>query len=77
MPGPRRTLLWLAAMGLAASVSVWIGLRVGRPAYYSDGAEAASAFELADAGMLRFDPPENGSLTVKYPIVFSNDGGQG
>ena len=26
---------------------------------------------------LRFDPPEKGSLTVKYPIVFSNDGGQG
>ena len=47
-----------AAAGLIASASGWLGLRLGRPLYYSDGNQEVSALELVDAGMLRWSQPE-------------------
>ena len=58
MKGVRRVLILCSAAGLIASVSAWVGLKIGRPLYYSDGDRELSAFDLRDSGMLRWSAPE-------------------
>ncbi|MCA8966630.1 MAG: PD40 domain-containing protein, partial [Planctomycetes bacterium] len=56
--GTRRWLLRLAWAGLIASLSLWLGLWLGRPLYYTDGVQQLRADELQADGMLRWSPPE-------------------
>ncbi|MCB9878639.1 MAG: hypothetical protein H6835_13660 [Planctomycetes bacterium] len=51
-------LMWTAWTVLAVSVAMWLGLKLGRPLYYSDGAGQVGADALVDAGMLRWAAPE-------------------
>jgi hypothetical protein len=46
---------WVA---LLVAGSTLVGLRVGRPVYYTDGARELSAQQLAGAGMLRWGTPD-------------------
>ncbi|MCA8957043.1 MAG: PD40 domain-containing protein, partial [Planctomycetes bacterium] len=66
--GRARTLLvMLAAFGLVAAVALWVGIKIGRPVYYSDGAAPVSATELTHASMLRFGQPER-ELSIPGPV---------
>ena len=56
--GSRRWLLRLSWAGLIASLSLWLGLCLGRPLYYTDGVEPLRADELQNEGMLRWSAPE-------------------
>ena len=60
MSKARRILAGLAALGVVACASALVSLRSARPLYYSDGTNAASAFDLSDASMLRFGTPTPG-----------------
>jgi Squalene-hopene cyclase C-terminal domain/WD40-like Beta Propeller Repeat len=54
----RKHAILIAAAGFVASTSALIGLRIGRPVYYSDGNRAFAASELRHAGMLRWGAPQ-------------------
>lgn len=54
----RRGLMWIAWTILCLCVAMLIGLKVGRPLYYSDGSAQVAGSELAGAGMLRWPTPE-------------------
>ncbi len=56
--GTRRWLLRCSWAGLIASLSLWLGLWLGRPLYYTDGAQQLRADDLLFDGMLRWSPPE-------------------
>lgn len=56
--GSRRWLLRLSWAGLIASLSLWLGLWLGRPLYYTDGQQQLRADELQHDGMLRWPAPE-------------------
>lgn len=54
----RKHCILIAAVGWIASTSALIGLRIGRPVYYSDGNQTFAAHQLLHAGMLRWGPLE-------------------
>jgi hypothetical protein len=56
---PKRKILILTAVvaGVAA-LSAWIGIKIGRPLYYSDGQKAVAASDIQESGMLRWTRPE-------------------
>jgi hypothetical protein len=56
--GTRRWAIRLAWAGLLVAVSLLIGLRLGRPLYYTDGAQQVAASELVAGGMVRWNTPE-------------------
>lgn len=56
--GPRRWLMRSAWTALCISVSLLLGLRLGRPLYYTDGHSEVPACSLRAAGMLRWNTPE-------------------
>src|SRR5688572_23397146 len=47
-----------AAAGLLIAVSALVGMRLGRPLYYTDGAGVIAGHSLAAAGMVRWTTPE-------------------
>ncbi|MCA8947995.1 MAG: hypothetical protein KDE27_00740, partial [Planctomycetes bacterium] len=54
----RRWLIRLAWAGLLVTGAMLVGIRVGRPVYYTDGARELAGRELAAAGMLLWQTPE-------------------
>ncbi len=56
--GTRRWLQRIAWAGFLVSLSLWLGLCLGRPLYYTDGSRQFRADALADDGMLRWASPE-------------------
>ncbi len=54
----RRVAIRIAWAALIAAVAMLVGLRVGRPLYYTDGQRPFSATELAASGMVRWSSPE-------------------
>ncbi len=48
----------LAAMGLVGSAGFWVGLKIGRPVYYSDGNVEVTAADLRNSGMVRWSSPQ-------------------
>jgi hypothetical protein len=56
--GTRRWLMRLAFGVLLVASSLLLGLRLGRPLYYSDGAQQYDGAELAHAGMLQWRAPQ-------------------
>ncbi|MGB3965397.1 MAG: hypothetical protein WBO45_01610, partial [Planctomycetota bacterium] len=56
--GPRRWLMRLAWSLFLVAGAMLIGLRSGRPLYYTDGARELPARELANAGMFTWGSPE-------------------
>jgi hypothetical protein len=48
----------LAAMGLVGSAGLWVGLKIGRPVYYSDGNVEVTAADLRNSGMVRWSSPQ-------------------
>ncbi len=57
--GPRRWLMRLAWGGLLVAASLLVGLRIGRPVYYTDGQRERSGADLATSGMLEWGTPES------------------
>ena len=58
MKRTRKTLMLLAAMGLVGSAGFWVGLKIGRPVYYSDGNVEVTAADLRNSGMVRWSSPQ-------------------
>lgn len=54
----RRWAIRLAWAGLLVAVALLVGLRLGRPLYYTDGSDEVAASELAAGGMVRWNSPE-------------------
>lgn len=50
--------MWIAWTVLCVATAMLIGLKVGRPLYYSDGYQQVAGGELASSGMLRWNTPE-------------------
>ena len=55
--GTRRIAMRLSWGALLIAASLLVGLRIGRPAYYTDGARELPAAELSAAGMLQWRTP--------------------
>ncbi|MBM4062391.1 MAG: hypothetical protein FJ265_15030, partial [Planctomycetes bacterium] len=56
--GPRRLLMRLLWGALLVAASVYAGLRIGRPVYYTDGQRVVAGADLAGAGMVEWPTPE-------------------
>ena len=54
----RRSMMWLAWTVMCVAGAMLIGLKVGRPLYYSDGSQEVAGSDLSDAGMLRWNSPD-------------------
>ncbi|MBL8749073.1 MAG: PD40 domain-containing protein [Planctomycetes bacterium] len=54
----RRVAIRIAWAALTAAVAMLVGLRVGRPLYYTDGQRPFAATELAASGMVRWSSPD-------------------
>ncbi|MBL8730140.1 MAG: PD40 domain-containing protein [Planctomycetes bacterium] len=54
----RRWAIRLAWAGLLVAVSLLVGLRLGRPLYYTDGSRQVAATTLIAGGMVRWNTPE-------------------
>ncbi|MBL9079600.1 MAG: PD40 domain-containing protein, partial [Planctomycetes bacterium] len=54
----RRLVMRLAWAGLVIAASLLVGLRLGRPLYYTDGASVVAADRLGGGGMVRWNTPE-------------------
>ncbi|MGK0300041.1 MAG: hypothetical protein ACI89X_000909 [Planctomycetota bacterium] len=50
--------MWAAWTVMCVAGAMLIGLKVGRPLYYSDGSQQVAGSELASSGMLRWNSPE-------------------
>lgn len=62
-----RTRSWLirgAWAGLLVAASVYVGVKVGRPIYYTDGERQVAAHQLAASGMVAWQTPE---ITCELP----------
>src|SRR5688500_20308823 len=57
--GSRRWLIRGAWCGFVAAAAMLVGLRIGRPLYYSDGQREFSGARLAAAGVLQWGTPES------------------
>ena len=62
--GTRRWLMRLAWGGLLVALSVLVGLRIGRPVYYTDGQQQRNGADLQGSGMLEWGTPE---VVVELP----------
>ncbi|HZN38828.1 MAG TPA: hypothetical protein VFD82_08485 [Planctomycetota bacterium] len=56
--GTRRFVIRVASAVLVVAASLLVGLRIGRPVFYTDGQAEVPARALAAAGMLRWQTPE-------------------
>jgi hypothetical protein len=63
----RRWTMRLAWAGLLVSASVLVGLRIGRPVYYTDGQRELSGADLAASGMVEWGTPE-ASVELPGPV---------
>lgn len=57
-PRTRRGLMWAAWTVMCVAGAMLIGLKVGRPLYYSDGLQQVAGSDLATSGMLRWNSPD-------------------
>jgi len=53
----RKGLMWIAWTVLCVATAMLIGLKVGRPLYYSDGYQQVAGGDLKHSGMLRWPTP--------------------
>ena len=54
----RKGLMWAAWTVLCVASAMLVGLKFGRPIYYSDGQQQVGAVDVATSGMLRWLSPE-------------------
>ncbi|MGK0520493.1 MAG: hypothetical protein ACJAUC_003199 [Planctomycetota bacterium] len=50
--------MWAAWTVMCIAGAMFIGLKVGRPLYYSDGSQQVAGSDLASSGMLRWNSPD-------------------
>ena len=57
-PRTRRSLMWAAWTVMCVAGAMLIGLKVGRPIYYSDGSQQVAGSDFATSGILRWNSPD-------------------
>ena len=58
MKRTRKALILVAALGVIVSITMWLGIKIGRPIYYSDGNVEMAATALRNSGMMRWSEPQ-------------------